>query len=66
MEFCTCLESCEPSEDKLKVEKTGKTQGRKRKAEVSTMPTATTTTTAAQKFYFEMHGPNRTHNTKEF
>eukprot|EP00957_Ditylum_brightwellii_P087738 6680977-Ditylum_brightwellii.AAC.1 len=64
VEFCTCLGSCEPSEDKLKVENTGKTRGRKHKAEVLTMPSATTTTTAEVKFYSKMHRPNRTHNTK--
>eukprot|EP00957_Ditylum_brightwellii_P128566 9807313-Ditylum_brightwellii.AAC.2 len=37
VEFCTCLESCEPSEDRPKV---GKTAG-KRKAKVLTMPTTT-------------------------
>eukprot|EP00957_Ditylum_brightwellii_P137641 10492803-Ditylum_brightwellii.AAC.1 len=64
MEFCTCLESCEPSEDGPKVEKTKKTKtrGRKHKAEVLTMPT---TTTPGVKFYCEMHGPNRTHTTKD-
>eukprot|EP00957_Ditylum_brightwellii_P151010 11498953-Ditylum_brightwellii.AAC.1 len=45
--------------------KTGKTRGRKRKAKVSTTPTATTTTTAGVNFYCEMHGPIRTHNTKD-
>eukprot|EP00957_Ditylum_brightwellii_P082798 6295022-Ditylum_brightwellii.AAC.1 len=45
VELCTRLESCEPSEDKPKVEKTGKTRQRKRKAKVSTTSTATTTTT---------------------
>eukprot|EP00957_Ditylum_brightwellii_P127071 9687818-Ditylum_brightwellii.AAC.1 len=29
------------------------------------MPTATTTTTAALKYYYKMHRPNRTHNTKD-
>eukprot|EP00957_Ditylum_brightwellii_P064303 4879731-Ditylum_brightwellii.AAC.1 len=29
------------------------------------MPTATTTTTAGAKYYWEMHGPNRTHNMKD-
>eukprot|EP00957_Ditylum_brightwellii_P115466 8807355-Ditylum_brightwellii.AAC.1 len=29
------------------------------------MPTATTTTTAALKHYYKMHGPNRTHSTKD-
>eukprot|EP00957_Ditylum_brightwellii_P091116 6936673-Ditylum_brightwellii.AAC.1 len=65
VEFCTCLESCEPSKDKRKVEKAGKPRGRKRKAEVLTTPTATTTTTAGVKFCCKMHRPNRTHNTKD-
>eukprot|EP00957_Ditylum_brightwellii_P032516 2463890-Ditylum_brightwellii.AAC.1 len=29
------------------------------------MPTATTTTTTALKYYCKMHGPNRTHSTKD-
>eukprot|EP00957_Ditylum_brightwellii_P191106 14551190-Ditylum_brightwellii.AAC.1 len=29
------------------------------------MPTATTTTTAALKYYCKMHRPNRTHSTKD-
>eukprot|EP00957_Ditylum_brightwellii_P152176 11585759-Ditylum_brightwellii.AAC.1 len=65
VEFCTRLESCEPSEDEPKVEKTGKIRGRKHKAKVSTMSTATTTTIAGVKLYCKMHGPNRTHNTKD-
>eukprot|EP00957_Ditylum_brightwellii_P123636 9425786-Ditylum_brightwellii.AAC.1 len=65
VEFCTRLESCEPSEDEPKVKKTGKTRGRKRKAKVLTTPTATATTTTGVKFYCEMHRPNRTHNTKD-
>eukprot|EP00957_Ditylum_brightwellii_P155674 11850937-Ditylum_brightwellii.AAC.1 len=64
MEFCTHLESCEPSKDGPKVEKTKKTKtrGRKHKAKVSTAPT---TTPAGVKFYRKMHGPNRTHSTKD-
>eukprot|EP00957_Ditylum_brightwellii_P081434 6194449-Ditylum_brightwellii.AAC.1 len=54
VEFYTCLESCEPIEDKPK-----------RKAKVLTTPTAATATTAGLKYYCEMHGPNRTHNTKD-
>eukprot|EP00957_Ditylum_brightwellii_P183006 13939308-Ditylum_brightwellii.AAC.1 len=65
VEFCTRLESCEPNEDKPKIEKTGKTWGRKRKAKVLTMPTATTTATANLKYYYKLHGPNRTQNTKK-
>eukprot|EP00957_Ditylum_brightwellii_P144442 11003111-Ditylum_brightwellii.AAC.1 len=65
VEFCTRLESCEPSEDRPKVEKTNKTKtrGREHKAEVLTTPT--TTTPAGVKYYCKMHGPNRTHNTKD-
>eukprot|EP00957_Ditylum_brightwellii_P025275 1912957-Ditylum_brightwellii.AAC.1 len=65
VEFCTHLESCELNEDKLKVGKTSKTWGRKRKVEVLTMPTATTTTTTNLKYYCKMHRPNRTHDTKD-
>eukprot|EP00957_Ditylum_brightwellii_P142876 10886340-Ditylum_brightwellii.AAC.1 len=35
----------------------------KRNAKVLTMPTASP---AGLKFYREIHGPNRTHNTKDF
>eukprot|EP00957_Ditylum_brightwellii_P084051 6390190-Ditylum_brightwellii.AAC.1 len=65
VEFCTCFESCEPNKEEPKVEKTGKTWGRKCKAKVLTTPAATTTTTAALKHYCKMHGPNRTHSTKD-
>eukprot|EP00957_Ditylum_brightwellii_P029303 2214894-Ditylum_brightwellii.AAC.1 len=65
VEFCSCLESYEPSEEGPKVEKTEKARGRKRKAEVLTTPTITTTTTPRVKFYCKMHGPNRTHNRKD-
>eukprot|EP00957_Ditylum_brightwellii_P195128 14868011-Ditylum_brightwellii.AAC.1 len=65
VEFCTRLESCEPNEDKLKVEKSSKTWGRNHKAKVWTTPTATTTTTAGLKYYCKMHRRNRTHNTKD-
>eukprot|EP00957_Ditylum_brightwellii_P047834 3633444-Ditylum_brightwellii.AAC.1 len=65
VEFCTRLESCELNKDKPKVEKTGKTWGRKHKAEVLTTPTATTTTTADLKYYYKKNEPNRTHNTKD-
>eukprot|EP00957_Ditylum_brightwellii_P043547 3301590-Ditylum_brightwellii.AAC.1 len=66
VEFCTRLESCERSKDKPKVERTGKTWGIKRKANVLTTPTSTTTTTTALKHYCKMHGPNRTHSTKDY
>eukprot|EP00957_Ditylum_brightwellii_P148127 11277539-Ditylum_brightwellii.AAC.1 len=63
VEFYTCLESCEPSKVEPKGEKPlkSKTAG-KRKAKVSTTPTASS---ADLKFYCEMHMPNRTHNTKD-
>eukprot|EP00957_Ditylum_brightwellii_P181184 13801150-Ditylum_brightwellii.AAC.1 len=63
VEFCTCLESCEPSEVEPKDEKPLKlkTAG-KRKAKVLTTPTASP---AGPKFYCKMHRPNRTHNTKD-
>eukprot|EP00957_Ditylum_brightwellii_P001417 110943-Ditylum_brightwellii.AAC.1 len=63
VEFCTCLESCEPSKDGPKVEKTtkAKTTG-KCKAKFLTMPT---TTSAGVKYCCKMHRPNRTHNTKD-
>eukprot|EP00957_Ditylum_brightwellii_P016992 1281046-Ditylum_brightwellii.AAC.1 len=62
VEFCTCLELCEPSKGRPKGEKLSKlkTVG-KRKAEVLIMPT---TSPAGQKlFYCEMHRRNKTHNT---
>eukprot|EP00957_Ditylum_brightwellii_P189344 14412117-Ditylum_brightwellii.AAC.1 len=63
LEFCTFLESCEPSEDKQKVGKTekAKTAG-KSKSKVSTTPT---TTPAGVKYYCKMHRPNRTRSTKD-
>lgn len=63
LEFCTCLESCEPSKVEPKGEKPtkSKTVG-KRKAKVLTTPTAPS---ADLKLYCEMHGPNRTHSTKD-
>eukprot|EP00957_Ditylum_brightwellii_P179921 13705658-Ditylum_brightwellii.AAC.1 len=63
VEFCTYLESCVTSKAEPKGEKpsTLKTAG-KRKAEVSTMPAASS---ANIKFYCEMHGHNRTHNRKD-
>eukprot|EP00957_Ditylum_brightwellii_P156710 11928196-Ditylum_brightwellii.AAC.1 len=63
VEFCTRLESCEPSKDGPKGEKPTKlkTAG-KRKAEVLTTPTSSAGTT---RFHCKMHGPNMTHNTKD-
>eukprot|EP00957_Ditylum_brightwellii_P203270 15333948-Ditylum_brightwellii.AAC.1 len=62
-EFCTCLESCEPSKGKPKGEKPSKlkTAG-KRKAKVLTTTTPSVGTTM---FQCKMHGPNRTHDTKD-
>eukprot|EP00957_Ditylum_brightwellii_P084314 6410898-Ditylum_brightwellii.AAC.1 len=63
VEFCTHLESCEPSEDGPKVEKPAKAKtARKCKAKVLTTPT---TTPAGVKYYCKMHGPNRTNNMKD-
>eukprot|EP00957_Ditylum_brightwellii_P129428 9873470-Ditylum_brightwellii.AAC.1 len=61
VEFCTHLESFEPSEGKTKGKKpsTLKTAG-KCKAKVSTTPTPSA---GKNKFYCEMHGQNKTHNT---
>eukprot|EP00957_Ditylum_brightwellii_P193262 14715112-Ditylum_brightwellii.AAC.1 len=61
VEFCTRLESCEPSKNEPKVERNSKTRGRKCKAKVLTTPMSTPTTTAALKHYCKMHRPNRTH-----
>eukprot|EP00957_Ditylum_brightwellii_P068437 5196069-Ditylum_brightwellii.AAC.1 len=60
VEFCTRLESCEPSADKPKDEKSSKPQNaRKRKANVPTKPTG------EKKFYCDLHGCNKTHDTKD-
>eukprot|EP00957_Ditylum_brightwellii_P139320 10617698-Ditylum_brightwellii.AAC.1 len=63
VEFCTCLESCEPS----KVEPKGETPSKSRtagkcKAKVLTTPTASL---AGLKFNCEMYRPNRTYNVKD-
>eukprot|EP00957_Ditylum_brightwellii_P195536 14899099-Ditylum_brightwellii.AAC.1 len=64
VEFCTRLESCEPSKDKPKGENPSKSKNAgKHKAEVSTTPT--TTPAGKKKFYCNMHGCNRTHNTED-
>eukprot|EP00957_Ditylum_brightwellii_P119848 9144880-Ditylum_brightwellii.AAC.1 len=62
VEFCTRLESCEPSKGGSKSEKPSKSKAvKKRKAKVLTTPT---TSPAGQKsFYCKMHGCNRTQNT---
>eukprot|EP00957_Ditylum_brightwellii_P011128 843280-Ditylum_brightwellii.AAC.2 len=61
-EFCTWLELCVPSgpEPKDKPSLTSKITG-KHKAEVST----TSKTSSDAKFYCELHGRNKTHNTKD-
>eukprot|EP00957_Ditylum_brightwellii_P123725 9432566-Ditylum_brightwellii.AAC.1 len=62
VDFCTRLESCEPSEGEAKGEKPSKAKtAGKRKAEVSTMPTSSAG--KKKKFYCEMHGRNNTHDT---
>eukprot|EP00957_Ditylum_brightwellii_P118208 9016132-Ditylum_brightwellii.AAC.1 len=63
VEFCTRLESCEPIKVEPKGEKPSKSNtAGKCKAKVLTTPTASP---AGLKFYCEMHGPNRIHNTKD-
>eukprot|EP00957_Ditylum_brightwellii_P168940 12858476-Ditylum_brightwellii.AAC.1 len=61
VEFCTHLESCQPSEGKANGETPSKlkTAG-KYKAEVSTTPTPSA---GKDKFYCKMHGQNKTHDT---
>ena len=64
VEFCTHLELCEPSEGEPKGKKPSKPKtAEKCKAEVST--TQTTTPAGKRKFYCEMHGRNRTHDTED-
>ena len=61
VDFCTRLESCEPSKGKAKGEKSSKSKTTgKRKAKVSTTPTPSA---GKKKFYCEMHGWNNTHGT---
>eukprot|EP00957_Ditylum_brightwellii_P100686 7673300-Ditylum_brightwellii.AAC.1 len=65
VEFCTHLESCEPSEGKPKGEKPSKSKtAGKRKAEVLTTPTSSAG--KKKKFYCEMHGRNNTHDTDDY
>eukprot|EP00957_Ditylum_brightwellii_P014416 1085250-Ditylum_brightwellii.AAC.1 len=62
VEFCTCLESCEPSTDKPKGGKTPKSENAgKLKAEGTT----STKPAGKRKFYCDVHGRNRTHNTED-
>ena len=54
VDFCTRLESCEPSKGKAKGEKSSKSKTvGKRKAKVSTTPTPSA---GKKKFYCKMHG----------
>eukprot|EP00957_Ditylum_brightwellii_P204908 15341334-Ditylum_brightwellii.AAC.1 len=62
VEFCTHLESCEPSADEPQGEKNPKSKNAgKCKAEDSTP----TTPAGKKKFYCDMHGRNRTHDTED-
>eukprot|EP00957_Ditylum_brightwellii_P141591 10786646-Ditylum_brightwellii.AAC.1 len=59
-EFCTCLELCEPSADKPKDKNSSKSKNaRKRRADMPTKPAG------EKKFYCDLHGRNKTHNTKD-
>eukprot|EP00957_Ditylum_brightwellii_P194677 14829358-Ditylum_brightwellii.AAC.1 len=60
VEFCTCLESCEPSMDKPKDKKSLKSENEgKNKADTPTKPAG------KKRFYCNMHGHDRTHDTKD-
>eukprot|EP00957_Ditylum_brightwellii_P083921 6378480-Ditylum_brightwellii.AAC.1 len=60
VEFCTCLELCEPITDKPKEEKSPRSRNAgKCKAD---MPKKTA---GEMKLYRDMHGHNKTHNTKD-
>eukprot|EP00957_Ditylum_brightwellii_P114567 8735696-Ditylum_brightwellii.AAC.1 len=60
MEFCTYLESWQPSTDKHKDKKSPKSENSgKHKAGTPTKPTD------KKKFYCNMHGCNKTHDTKD-
>eukprot|EP00957_Ditylum_brightwellii_P030280 2293067-Ditylum_brightwellii.AAC.1 len=60
VEFCTHLESCEPSSDKPKVKKSPKSRiAGKCKADTPTKPAG------EQKFYCDMHRCNKSHNTED-
>eukprot|EP00957_Ditylum_brightwellii_P159205 12117421-Ditylum_brightwellii.AAC.2 len=63
VDFCTCLELCEPSEGELKGKKPSnpKTTG-KHKAKVLTTPTSPA---GERKIYCKMHGQKKTHNTED-
>eukprot|EP00957_Ditylum_brightwellii_P093386 7110545-Ditylum_brightwellii.AAC.1 len=60
VEFCTRLESCESSTDKPKDEKSTRSRNTgKHKADKPTKPAG------EKKFYCNMHGRNKMHNTKD-
>eukprot|EP00957_Ditylum_brightwellii_P124350 9478355-Ditylum_brightwellii.AAC.1 len=60
VEFCTRLESCEPSADKSKDEKSSKSKhARKCKADIPTKPAG------EKKFYCDLDGRNKTHDTED-
>eukprot|EP00957_Ditylum_brightwellii_P202430 15330145-Ditylum_brightwellii.AAC.1 len=60
VEFCTRLELCEPSADKPKDKKSPKPKNTgKRKADVPTKPAG------EKKFYCDLHGCNKTHDTED-
>eukprot|EP00957_Ditylum_brightwellii_P098491 7503322-Ditylum_brightwellii.AAC.1 len=60
VEFCTCLELCEPIMDKPKDKKSPKSENAgKRKADTPTRPAG------KKKFYCNMHGLNKTHGTED-
>eukprot|EP00957_Ditylum_brightwellii_P155096 11806017-Ditylum_brightwellii.AAC.1 len=60
VEFCTCLESCEPSADKPKDKKSPRSRiTGKCKADMPTKPAG------EKKFYFDMHARNKTHYTED-
>ena len=60
MEFCTCLELCEPSAENHKNKKSPKSENAgKRKADTPTKPVG------KKKFNCNMHGRNKTHDTKD-
>eukprot|EP00957_Ditylum_brightwellii_P014300 1076623-Ditylum_brightwellii.AAC.1 len=59
-EFCTCLESCEPSMEKPKDKKSPKSENAgKHKADTPTKPAG------KKKFYCDMHGRNKTHDIED-
>eukprot|EP00957_Ditylum_brightwellii_P160952 12254273-Ditylum_brightwellii.AAC.1 len=60
VEFCTRLELCGPSADKHKDKKSSRSRNAgKRKADTPT------TSAGENKFYCNMHGRNKTHDTED-